>query len=119
MIRKILLALLIVLAIIQFIRPAKNQSGDATRDISNAYHVPDDVQKIFQRACNDCHSNTTIYPWYAEFQPVGWWLSSHVTDGKRHLNLNDFSSQKVALQKKKLEDVMEQIKTDEMPLSSY
>jgi hypothetical protein len=119
MFRKILIALVIVLVIIQFIRPSKNLSGDRSKDISIAYEVPDSVKTIFQRSCNDCHSNTTLYPWYAEVEPVGWWLSNHVAEGKRHFNLNNFAAMKPALQKKKLEECMEQIKKDEMPLSSY
>ena len=119
MIKKILLALAILLVVIQFIRPTKNLSADAGKDVSTAYPLPADVKAIFERACYDCHSNSTVYPWYAEIQPVGWWLSNHVNDGKRHFNLNNFASMKVALQKKKMEDCLEQIKDDDMPLSSY
>ncbi len=119
MIRKIVIGLVIVLVIIQFIRPAKNLSGDTSKDISIGYAVPDDIQAIFKRSCNDCHSNQTVYPWYAEVQPVGWWLNHHVEDGKRHLNLNNFTSMRIAFQKKKLEEIMEQVKKDEMPMSSY
>jgi hypothetical protein len=81
--------------------------------------VPTDVNTILQRACNDCHSNKTIYPWYAEVQPIGWWLNNHVVDGKRHLNLNNFTTLKVAVQKKRMEELIDQIRHDEMPLSSY
>lgn len=119
MIRKILLALVILLVIIQFIRPAKNVSADTSKDISTLYSVPDDVKAIFQKACSDCHSNKTVYPWYAEVQPVEWWLNNHIVDGKRHLNLNNFAALKIALQKKKMEECIEQIKHDDMPLNSY
>jgi hypothetical protein len=119
MIKKILFGLVIALLIIQFIRPSKNVSGDTSKDISNAYKVPDDVKAILDRSCNDCHSNKTVYPWYAEVQPVGWWLSNHVTDGKRHFNLNSFASLKVAVQNKKMQECIEQIKQGDMPLSSY
>ena len=61
MIRKILIGLLIVLVIIQFIHPAKNQSeGIAANDITKSFGVPDDVQGILKKACNDCHSNNKI-----------------------------------------------------------
>jgi hypothetical protein len=119
MIKKILFGILIIIIIIQFIRPAKNLSGDVSKDISTAYTVPDDVKAILERACNDCHSNKTVYPWYAEIQPVEWWLNNHIVEGKRHFNLNNFTALKVAVQKKKMEEFMEQIKNDDMPLSSY
>jgi hypothetical protein len=119
MIKKILIGLAILVIIIQFFRPSKNLSDDTSKDISTLYNVPDDVKVILQRACNDCHSNKTVYPWYAEVQPVEWWLNNHIVDGKRHLNLNNFTSLKVAVQKKKMEECMEQIKKNEMPLDSY
>jgi hypothetical protein len=119
MIRKIIIGLAIVVIVIQFFRPSKNLSADSGKDISKLYNVPDDIKLILQRACNDCHSNKTVYPWYAEVQPVEWWLNDHIVDGKRHFNLSNFASLKVAVQKKKMEECMEQIKKNEMPLDSY
>jgi hypothetical protein len=119
MFRKILLGLAVLLLIFQFIRPEKNISGDKSKDISTLYTVPDSVNLILERSCTDCHSNKTEYPWYAAVEPVGWWLGNHVKDGKRHFNLNNFSVLRVAVQKKKMEELMDQIKDDEMPLGSY
>ncbi len=120
MIRKILIGLLIVLVIIQFIHPAKNQSeGIAANDITKSFGVPDDVQVILKKACNDCHSNNTVYPWYSKIQPVDWWLNDHVVDGKRHLNFSEFITYPAKKQRKKLEEVIETVKEGEMPLNSY
>lgn len=117
--KKILIALAAVLIIIQFFRPAKNLSDDQTYDISTKYIIPDSVHAILTVACNDCHSNRTEYPWYAEIQPVAWWLNNHVTDGKRHLNYSDFTSRPVAVQNHKFEETIETVKEGEMPLPSY
>jgi hypothetical protein len=119
MLKKIFIFLLIVFVAIQFVRPARNNSGNTGMDIRRTYAVPDSVGRILDRACNDCHSNTTRYPWYAEVQPVAWWLNSHIKDGKRHLNLNNFLASRVAFQKKRMEDCIEQIDKGEMPLNSY
>ncbi|PWT74813.1 MAG: cytochrome C [Bacteroidetes bacterium] len=119
MIKKILLAFVVLFIIIQFFRPAKNISGDTTYDISTLYHVPENVNTLLKRSCNDCHSNMTQYPWYAHIQPVGWWLNNHIEEGKRHFNVNTFASYPAAMQKKRLEDCMEQLEHDEMPLGSY
>ena len=71
--KRILILLLIIFIGIQFIRPTKNKSGNiSANDISTKYPVPDSVQAILKVACNDCHSNNTRYPWYAEIQPVAW-----------------------------------------------
>ena len=117
--KKIGIGLLIVLLVMQAFRPAKNTSNDTTKDISKSYVVPENVKAILAKACNDCHSNSTRYPWYAEVQPVSWWLNNHINDGKKHFNLNEFDGYRIARQYKKLEECMEQVKEDEMPLSSY
>ena len=119
MIKKIMIGLLVVLVILQAFRPTKNLSADASKDISTLYPVPQDVQAILDRSCADCHTNKTNYPWYAEIQPVAWWLNDHVTDGKKHFNLNNFGNMRLALQNHKLEECIEQVKEGEMPMESY
>lgn len=119
MIKKLLLALLVVLLVLQAFRPEKNNSGNKENDISSLYPVPTNVEQILTKACNDCHSNNTVYPWYAEIQPVAWWLDDHVKDGKKHLNFNEFASYKLAKQYHKLEEVFDEVKGGEMPLESY
>jgi Haem-binding domain len=117
--KKILLGLLALLIIIQFIRPEKNLSDDMTYDFSKKYTVPTEVSNILTVACNDCHTNKTVYPWYSNIQPVAWWMNGHVQDGKRHLNLSTFLSRPIAFQNHKLEEIIEMVKEKEMPLSSY
>ena len=112
--------LLLVFVIIQFFRPAKNKSeGTSKNDISTLYAVPQDVQNILKTSCNDCHSNNTVYPWYAEIQPVAWWLNSHIEDGKKDLNFSEFATYRIRRQYKKLEEINELVKENEMPLDSY
>ena len=117
--RKILIGLLIVLVIIQFIRPERNQSNDASKDIATVYTVPGNVQKILKDACYDCHSNYTTYPWYSNIQPVTWWLQHHIDEGKQHLNFSEFASYSPKKQAHKLEETAELVEAGEMPLNSY
>ena len=95
-------------------------------DISSLVRVPDTVQQILKVSCYDCHSNNTVYPWYTNIQPVGWWLNHHVEEGKEHLNFNEFTNipptEKRTTrerQLKKLEEIKETVEEGEMPLSSY
>jgi hypothetical protein len=119
MIKKILLALLVLLVIIQFFRPDKNETNDQTYALSTNYKVPQEVAEILQVACNDCHSNKTEYPWYANFQPSAWWLDEHVQDGKKDLNFSNFTQLPIAVQNHKFEEVIETVEEKEMPLESY
>ncbi len=120
MIKKIAFVLLAGLVIIQFFRPERNISTAATpNDIGNKYAVPSNVQEILRTSCYDCHSNNTVYPWYANIQPVTWWLQDHVKEGKKELNFNEFLSYAPKKAHHKLEEVVEQLEKDEMPLKSY
>ena len=83
------------------------------------YSAPPEVRKILETACYDCHSNQTHYPWYAQIQPVGWWLASHINDGKSQLNFSEFASYTEHRRAKKLQSVVDEVTDRSMPLSSY
>ena len=120
MIKKIGLGLLICLVIIQFIRPAKNTNTiDASKQITAVAAVPENVNVIIKKACNDCHSNNTTYPWYSNIQPVYFWLNHHINEGKEEINFDEFANYRLRRQYKKMQEIIEQLKENEMPLSSY
>ena len=118
--KKISLALLVVLIVIQFIQPARNINGHMTqRDITKQISVPSDVQSILKASCYDCHSNNTKYPWYANIQPMGWMLANHIKEGKADLNFDDFGNYITRRQSSKLKAIAYSVKDGSMPLSSY
>jgi len=120
MIKKIIFGLFILLAAAQFVRPVKNQSsGVSPTDITLKHPVPPEVKAVLEHACYDCHSNRTHYPWYAEVQPVAWWLDSHIKDGKRHLNFSEFDAYDSKRAAKKLRQISDEMEQHDMPLKSY
>ena len=120
MIKKVAYILLAILIIIQFIRPARNiSSAEQVNHISKKYTVPANVNTVLEKACNDCHSNNTIYPWYTNIQPVGFWMDDHVKDGKDELNLSEFLTYSPKKARHKMEEVVDMVKEGEMPLDSY
>lgn len=120
MIKRILIAAVIIIVVLQFIRPARN-SDDLVpgKGISSVVTVPDSVSRILANACFDCHSNKTRYPWYSNVQPVGWFLNKHIKDGKQDLNFSDFAGYTQRRQVNKLSLISELVSKDEMPLKSY
>jgi len=120
MVKKILFVLLIILIVIQFFHPARNKAeGEQPNNVSKLYPVSSEVKNILDKACMDCHSNNTAYPWYSKIQPVDWWMTHHVNEGKRELNFDEFATYNLRRQYHKLEEVMKQVKDNEMPISSY
>ena len=120
MIWKILAGLVVGLLVAQLVRPVRNLSViPGPNDISVKQTVPPAVQVLLQRACYDCHSNNTKYPWYSEVQPVRWWLDSHIKDGKRHLDFSEFGTYTAKRANHKMKQTAEQVESGEMPLPSY
>ena len=118
--KKILLAIFIGFIAIQFAQPARNTNGQVlATDITKVVFVPDSVHTILKRACYDCHSNNTHYPFYAYIQPFGWLLNRHIQDGKKQLNFSEFNSMPKRRQASKLKSIASQIKDEAMPLPQY
>ncbi|MBK7008627.1 MAG: heme-binding domain-containing protein [Saprospiraceae bacterium] len=117
--KKIATIVIVLLIVIQFFKPERNLSDDQSHHISTKYDFPEEIAAISKAACDDCHSNKTTYPWYANVQPAAWWLSQHVNDGKKHLNFSEFTKRRIAVQNHKLEEIVEMVEEGEMPLKSY
>ena len=120
MIKKILLGLIVLGVGIQFIRPAKNLSATPEKtDLLVLHTAPAEVKHLLLMGCYDCHSENTRYPWYAEIQPLAWWLDAHVRDGKREFNFSTFGDLSAKKKASRLEEVIDQIGSRKMPLKSY
>ncbi len=117
--KKVGLGLSLVLIAIQFIRPAKNDSAAGPDDLAAKFPPPPPVRQLLEASCYDCHSNRTHYPWYAQVQPVGWWLAEHINDAKRQLNFSEFAAYDEHHQAKKLLSVSDEVTDRSMPLKSY
>ena len=118
--KKILLGLIAILVVIQFIRPSRNVSDKAApNEVDLHYQVPQEVKAILKHSCYDCHSNNTVYPWYVNLQPVGWWMQWHINDGKRHLNFSEFGTYSEKKAREKYGDIEDEVSNGEMPLDSY
>lgn len=81
--------------------------------------APPDVKLVLRRACYDCHSNETTWPWYSRVAPVSWLLHRDVVQGRRHLNFSEWSSVPVEKRAKKRKGIAKQVDEGEMPLWFY
>jgi Haem-binding domain len=118
--RKALIGLVIILIGIQFIRPARNVGeAEGPNEISKKYQVVAEIHAVLKQSCYDCHSNNTRYPWYINIQPVGWWMQSHVNEGRHHLNFSEFGKYPEKKAKHKFEEIEDAASNGWMPLDSY
>jgi len=72
------------------------------------------TEALARRACFDCHSNETNWPWYASVAPLSWRVQSHVDEGREHLNLSTFDRTQG-----EAHEAAEVVAEGEMPLFDY
>ena len=84
MYKKILIAVVVIFVVIQFI-PVDRTNPPVTEEIK----APENVLKILQTSCYDCHSNKTDWPWYSYVAPVSFFIVGDVSEGRHHLNFTD------------------------------
>ncbi|WP_298894402.1 heme-binding domain-containing protein [uncultured Psychroserpens sp.] len=119
-IKKILVGLLVVLIIMQFFGPDKNEGDMASIDAFIAdTNPPNDVHEVLKNACFDCHSDVTRYPWYNSITPVNYWMADHIKHGKGHFDVSAWDSYSVKKKDHKMDELIEMIEAKEMPLPSY
>lgn len=114
------IGLLVAFAAAQFVRTPRNTgTAEGPESLVAKEKVPADVQGILRRACYDCHSDNTAYPWYANIQPVAWWMGRHVAEGREELNLSRFSEYNAKRAVRKLRAMADEVEERHMPLKSY
>ena len=120
-IKKIFFLGIIIFLLIQLYQPARNISYEQvnTADFTKVYQVPKNVAVILRTSCYDCHSNNTNYPLYSYIQPARLFMESHIKEGKENLNFNEWGNYSSRKQNNKLDRIVKQIKSSEMPLNSY
>ena len=117
---KILISLVALFVIIQFFRIDKtNPQVDPSLDIINLVEASDEIKGILSTSCYDCHSNESIYPWYTNVAPVSWWIKKHIDDARDELNFSEWGNYSVRRKDHKLDEIVELVDEDEMPLKSY
>ena len=79
----------------------------------------EEVLTIFRRACYDCHSNETIWPWYSYVAPVSWLVESDVKVGRGNVNFSEWNEYSQKLQNLKRYKIGEEVDEGEMPLWYY
>ncbi len=109
-----LVAVILTLLLIQ-LAPVERTNPPVENEIT----VPDNVKTILRKACYDCHSNQTKWPWYSSIAPVSWLLVSDVTDGREELNFSTWNRYPAKKQLAKRKKVWEEVQDSEMPPLPY
>jgi mono/diheme cytochrome c family protein len=72
------------------------------------------TRALAARACFDCHSNDTVWPWYSNVAPISWLVQDDVDDGRRAVNFSEWSRPQ-----KEAHELPKIVKKGEMPPWTY
>ena len=104
----------------QFFPPARtNPVSDPESSFEAVARPPAEVASLVNRACRDCHSNETVWPWYSKVAPVSWLVAKDVQEGRNHLNFSEWGRLGPEMARSRLREVCEQVRGNEMPLWYY
>jgi hypothetical protein len=118
--KRIGLAFVLVFVGIQVIRPERtNPPVVPARTIEAYTSIPPGVHATLRRACMDCHSNESRWPWYSNIAPVSWFLVDHVNGARRHVNFSEWDLRMKGRGGPRYEKLCEEVQSGAMPLTSY
>lgn len=116
-----LAGLFVALQFVPAAPPMTNPPVEKARSFETVMQPPAGVAATLRRACYDCHSNETAWPWYSHVAPVGWLVRQHVAEGRKQLNFsewllagetgfNDWSG---------FEKICTEVRSGSMPMADY
>jgi mono/diheme cytochrome c family protein len=108
---KIKLALFVIvpLVLVQLIPYGRNHQNPPVLQ-EPAWSSPM-TRSLFFKACGDCHSHETFWPWYSSLAPVSWLIQRDVDEGREHFNVSAWGVQT----KNKGDEGAEALREGEMP----
>lgn len=114
------LVLIVLLVGAQFFQPPRtNPPENPAATFEAVAETNPEVKAIIQRACRNCHSNSTVWPWYSHIAPVSWVVADHVREGRAHLNFSEWNLYGREMSKLRLKEACQEVKAGEMPIWSY
>jgi hypothetical protein len=73
------------------------------------------VKPLLRRACYNCHSNETVWPWYSNVAPASWLVGSDVKEARQRMNFSEWGAYSSERQHSKLIAITDEMKDAGMP----
>jgi hypothetical protein len=118
--RRLLLGFIILLALVQLIRPARTNPPVNPGKTIDAHLTSDPaIADIFERSCKDCHTYRTVWPWYSSVAPVSWLVIHDVNEGRSKMNMSEWAGYDSAEARTLLSRMCREVSGDGMPIFAY
>jgi len=113
--KKIILAVVAIALAIQAIPYGRNHTNPpVVRE--PAWDSPT-TRELARRACFDCHSNESVWPWYSKIAPTSWLVAFDVYEGRKELNFSDWRDG--AREGEQARKIMKEVNSGDMPPLQY
>jgi hypothetical protein len=87
--------------------------------VEGDFRAPAEVLSVLRRACYDCHSNETVWPWYSRIAPVSWVIARDVREGRAALNFSTLSGLSAKKQAEAVHESWSEVEEGKMPTWFY
>ena len=87
--------------------------------IESQTQMPQNVAAIFHRACQDCHTELTHWPWYSNIAPLMWLQAADVYGARDHMNLSTWGRYTEEQRTERLIAICRMVAGNKMPLWYY
>lgn len=112
-----LIAFIALLAVIQLVPYGRNHTNPPV--VSEPQWNSPETLTLAQRACFDCHSNETVWPWYANVAPMSWLVQHDVEEGRSKLNFSEWGAPRTGQREDPVDEVQKVVGEGEMPPLQY
>jgi len=120
LLKRIFLGLAAIAVGIQFVQPDRTDpSSDPAGSFEAVVRPSPQAAAIIRRACEDCHSNQTVWPWYSKVAPMSWLVADDVKDGRAKLNFSEWDRLSPELSRRRMGAICKEVSGGEMPLWQY
>jgi hypothetical protein len=110
--RNLLIGLAAVFALIQLVPYGRNHENPPV--VAEPPWSSPEVRALAVRACYDCHSNETHWPWYSHVAPISWLVQRDTMEGRRDFNISEWNRPQ-----RKAKKASKSVEKGEMPLFIY
>lgn len=118
--KQVALVLVVLFAAAQLVRPGRaNPATDPTRTIQAQVGTASGLVAVLDRACAECHSNATVWPWYGQIAPLSWLLAYGVKQGRQAVNFSDWAAYPPERQRELLLESCRDVTAGKMPGSPW
>jgi heme-binding protein len=110
----------VVFAAAQLVRPDRaNPATIEDQTIRAQVGTGDKLVAVLDRACGDCHSNRTAWPWYTQVAPLSWLMAYGVRSGRQAVNFSEWATYATERQRQLLAEACRDVSSGKMPGSAW